>query len=85
MPSITSPDLAFPQSVLRRLSNWKYYAQGDLLSRLLQEGTLFQSVKNLLALEERFLDKEKAPARLPLTTLIAKSYHFLLDYFLNKK
>lgn len=83
LPIVAPPDLKLPQSILARLSNWKLYAVGDLLHRLLQERDLFQSSKKMLDLENRLLNEEPLQ-RLPFSTLIAKSYHFLLDHILKK-
>ena len=84
LPDVAPPDLKFPQSILARLSNWKFYANGDLLHRLLQEGNLSQSAIKMLNLEMRLLKEEKPKERLPLSTLLAKSYQTLLDHILKK-
>lgn len=84
LPSISSPDLALPEALLVRLSQWKYYAQGDLLHRLLQEGNLSQTANKLLTIERKLLEKKQGLKRLPLLTLIAKSYFHLLDFILKK-
>ena len=83
LPDVAPPDLALPHSILARLSNWKFYAVGDLLHRLLQEGNLSQSAKKMLDLENRSL-REEVLQRLPLSTLLVKSYHALLDHILKK-
>ena len=84
LPETAAPDLILPQAVLQRLSNWKCYAQGDLLYRLLQEGNFEQSAKKMLVMENQLLKEKKAAERLPLWTLITKSYQSLIGSIVKK-
>jgi hypothetical protein len=82
---VTPPSELFPALILERLKVWKWFAQGDLLHRLLKEGNLSLSAKRMAEAEARLL-KEKAPTkRLPLLFLLGKTYLFLLDKLLGNK
>jgi competence protein CoiA len=84
-PSISTSDLALPQTLLDRLSKWNYYAQGDLLHRILKEGNLSQSAKKMYALESRLKcppERTKEP-KLPLHKLLRKGYSALLNWILK--
>src|SRR5581483_589437 len=71
----------FPKILLRRLLNWKSYAKGDLLDRLLKEGIFSSSAKRMLIIESH-LEKERKETlkSLPLRTLLAKSYLAALNW-----
>ncbi len=82
MPSIAAPDIALPHLLLDRLANWKCYAAGDLLHRILKEGNLCLSAKKMTAIEAH-LNRENRIAhmqRLPTLELIAKSYRSIIDW-----
>lgn len=85
LPTMAPPDVALPQSVLRRFTNWKCYMQGDLLHRLLKEGNLSNAVKKMVTVESEILEgNTAAPNRLPLKRLIVSSYRFIIDYLMKK-
>jgi competence protein CoiA len=80
LPLIVAPDLALPKTVMNRFMKWKCYMEGDLLHRLLKEGKLSQSAKNMISIENRILGGKEAAKRLPLKTLIASSYRWMIDH-----
>ncbi len=82
-PQVASPDLALPQVLLDRLAFWKCHAQGDLLYRILKEGNLSLSAKQMLAIESAMKTDKRALKRLPLISLIAKSYLSALEWLLR--
>lgn len=82
MPPITSQDIALPQQVLQRLSKWKYYVEGDLLHRLIQEKTLEKTAKYLTCIENNLLSLVGDRVLKPLT-LLKKGYIALLQYLLS--
>ncbi|MGC2594697.1 MAG: competence protein CoiA family protein [Rhabdochlamydiaceae bacterium] len=85
IPLIAPYDLALPKAVAGRFTNWKCYMEGDLLHRLLKEGTLSQSVKNMLNIENRILKGDEAEVeKLPLNKLVANSYRSFINYILKK-
>ena len=85
IPNVTPPSELFPTLILERLATWKWFAKGDLLYRLLKEGNLSLSAKRMAEVEARY-KREKAPAkRLPLASLLGKTYLFLLDKLLRNK
>lgn len=85
-PQVTAPDLALPKLLLDRLTLWKCHAQGDLLHRILKEGNLSQSAKQMLAMETRMKTQRSAlkTKRLPLISLLGKSYLSALDWLLKR-
>ncbi len=85
LPTVTVPDLEFPQVVLERLTHWKCYVGGDLLQRLLKEGNMSEAAKKMLHIETRLLtQKSAAPEKkLPLKILFFKIYQSLLHHLLD--
>jgi competence protein CoiA len=73
IPSISTSTL--PETLSQRILQWKWYCKGDLLERLLKEGTPSYS---LTPLPQKEKDK-----RLPLHTLLFKAYTGLLQWFLK--
>ncbi len=85
LPAMAPPDIALPQTLLCRFTNWKCYMQGDLLHCLLKEGNLPSAVKKMLAIESQILEENtNGMNRLPLKKLVASSYRFAIDYFTKK-
>jgi competence protein CoiA len=80
LPTISLPDFPFPKILIERLKHWTWMAKGDLLDRMLKEGNLSQAAKNMIGIESRF---QKKNSTLPLSTLVKKSYLFLLDRLLK--
>jgi competence protein CoiA len=84
IPNVAIPDLALPESALIRISKWKYYAQGDLLHRLLKEADLSLSAKRMLALEKKFREKSSSASRLKIIDLLLSTYRCLFDLMLKR-
>ncbi len=86
MPQIASPDMELPQILLSRLQNWKCYAQGDLLHRIIKENNLSLSAKKMLLLESQRKNPHKPAAapRLAVSTLIKKCYLAALDFLQHR-
>lgn len=82
MPRIATPDIELPQILLSRLQNWKWYAQGDLLHRIIKENNLSVSAKKMLLIESqrKNLQKPEAAPRLPIPILVKKCYLAVLDF-----
>jgi competence protein CoiA len=85
LPAISTSNLALPQTILERLSRWKYYAQGDLLQRILEEGSFSASTKTMFEVETRLKNSAELKAcRLPLHKLVRQGYSALLDWIAKK-
>jgi hypothetical protein len=82
--AVSSSNLSLPQILLERLSHWKCYAEGDLLHRFLREGNLSRSTQPMLAIEKQLLEsKTQASMRLPIKTLIVRSYQAFFNWLLR--
>lgn len=84
LPKVTYPNIRLPQLILQRLEKWGCYAAGDLLCRLLKEGNLSIATGQMITIESRFKRSENPTPRLPLRTLLAKSYLGALEWALKK-
>jgi|ERR1700722_92744 len=85
LPRVTSSDIVLPGCVAVRLMQWKCYAQGDLLERLLKEKNLSRAVQKMVSIEKRLLEEKQAPLqRLSAMQLIKNSYNFLIHFLLKK-
>jgi hypothetical protein len=80
------PEATLPQTVKGRFNNWKCYREGDLLQRLLKEGSLAKSVKQMLDIENEIVEGKKKPSteKLPIKQIVVSGYKQLLDFALNK-
>lgn len=75
-------DCALPQVLHDRVSKWKCVVLGDLLYRVVHDSDREQVVKQMLKVEKLYL--EPSFKRLPLLSLLTKSYQNLCRLFLKK-
>ncbi len=83
VPLVDLTQLQLPLAISLRFLNRKHYLHGDLLYRLLHEGSIHHSAKQWLALESHFLNPPTTQ-RLPFPLLLRKSYFSLINALLKK-
>jgi competence protein CoiA len=81
LSEIEWPHSDLPQACSTRRSQWTFYTQGDLLDRLVHQNSPSQIAKQMRNIENRYAPSPHS--RLPLLTLITKSYDSLLNLLLN--